>query len=64
MGTPDGWTGYQPCAGHVGLPKPGCQTCKAAKQGTSRTASLKGLGNGVVVQVAEEVGRWAMEVVE
>ena len=26
----------------------------------SRTAALKGLGNGVVVQVAEAVGRWAL----
>ncbi len=30
----------------------------------SRPGALKGLGNGVVVQVAEEIGRWAMEVVE
>ena len=30
----------------------------------SRTGALRGLGNGVVVQVAEEIGRWAMEVVE
>ena len=61
MGAPEGWAGYQPCAEHVELPKPGCQRCKAAKQGTSRTAALKGLGNGVVVQVSEEVGKWALE---
>lgn len=27
----------------------------------SRTQALKGLGNGVVVQVAQEVGRWALK---
>lgn len=27
----------------------------------SRTQALKGLGNGVVVQVAEEAGKWALE---
>lgn len=29
--------------------------------GLSRTAAIKGYGNGVVVQVAEAVGRWALE---
>jgi hypothetical protein len=29
--------------------------------GLSRTAAIRGAGNGVVVQVAEAVGRWALE---
>ena len=29
--------------------------------GISRTAQIHGLGNGVVVQVAEYVGQWALE---
>jgi len=30
-------------------------------EGMSRAAALHGLGNGVVVQVAEEMGRWALD---
>lgn len=30
-------------------------------EGMSRTQALKGLGNGVVVQVAAEVGKWVLD---
>lgn len=33
-------------------------------EGLSRTAAIHGLGNGVVIQVAEEVGKWAKCVYE
>ena len=31
-------------------------------EGMSRAGALHGLGNGVVVQVAEEMGRWSLDV--
>ena len=60
MGAPADWIGYRPCGNHQNRPKPGCPTCRMERQGTSRTQALKGLGNGVVAQVAEEIGRWAL----